>query len=1186
MSEFMRTLCKYYMKYLDTDFREQGMPSRQYKHNEHNGDTYTWDIEDYNKRREVIQSLKKGLKDFPDRFGVELKQLKYTREAANDLEFYLNVGEIQYKEVRYPIFYVRLSVERNDVNEFIVEPDQQFYFQTKLIEGLENETKKFDFDVPNRMYHLGQFEDDNFKIHFDKIMNSICSFFDLNAISIFDNDIKQVQNDTVLIRNSIVISLCEKSDDSVINDYESLIQALSEEGSAEFNVFEGLTEEFIFKNPVSFNSKIEKEYENRTMPERFSYQSPIPLNKEQQQILMAVRTKDGCDRIVIEGPPGTGKSHTIAAIIYDALLRGKTVLVTSDKEEALNVVIEKMDQILKSVANEVEVENPILRLDGRNANLSQVFETSNSEKISKRAKLFNQKMELIKTEANMYKESIEKKLSKERDIWTKLKKSPFSDMKEFDSTFEEKFSEYIEIEELIDKAEIILDYYDLVNELKKLSHYSSLNKQEVELLLQKMPKSFLLAGEIYKDNVSHLTKFLDEVTKLGVLGLFFKPQKRKLIEKEFNDKFIISGVSTPIRKRKMLSEEHKFYKALQNISEEDLFKILRDGVENFKNYLKKSQEFHEINERYKDLVTRIPVTSSKLEKAKKNPFLETTKEELNNLILYLKNIEQYGKYLLEISGLHIESDRKCMENRLVMELVNLLDNRLINFLESYRNDVSELKKVIKQKKQLKKGHVDMLLKATPILVVGIRNLGDFLPLEKNLFDLLIIDEASQVSVAQAFPAIIRAKKTIVLGDTKQFDNIKSKKAALNVNKREFDLVRRAYEQELRELNLTQHDMELKKGKVSNFDIHTNILRFMQSISNYNAILTKHFRGYIELISYSNEYFYNKALQVMKIRGVPKSEVIQFFEVKPQAPQKGKEKINHEEAEFILKELRMLKKLRYKGTVGILSPTTDQVKHIKSLIDSDIDSSYFRNKFNLNVFTFDTCQGEERDIVFYSLVEREGQRILNNIFMVDESRFNEGEDAPEHLKRLNVGLSRAKESIRFVISKPIEKFSGNIRNALKHFQRQLNQPESIQLFQKTDKKSKMENPVLQCILQTDLYINNENNIEIIPQFPIGEYIRQLDPYAPDRKYKTDFLVMLNDKKVIIEYDGFKEHFKDRDEINLENYFDHYNDQDIERQRTIESYGYPFIRLNKFHMRNNPVQHLNDAFSKYFEGGECL
>jgi hypothetical protein len=325
---------------------------------------------------------------------------------------------------------------------------------------------------------------------------------------------------------------------------------------------------------------------------------------------------------------------------------------------------------------------------------------------------------------------------------------------------------------------------------------------------------------------------------------------------------------------------------------------------------------------------------------------------------------------------------------------------------------------------------------------------------------------------------------------------------------------------------------------------------------------------------------------MKIRGVPKSEVIQFFEVKPQAPQKGKEKINHEEAEFILKELRMLKKLRYKGTVGILSPTTDQVKHIKSLIDSDIDSSYFRNKFNLNVFTFDTCQGEERDIVFYSLVEREGQRILNNIFMVDESRFNEGEDAPEHLKRLNVGLSRAKESIRFVISKPIEKFSGNIRNALKHFQRQLNQPESIQLFQKTDKKSKMENPVLQCILQTDLYINNENNIEIIPQFPIGEYIRQLDPYAPDRKYKTDFLVMLNDKKVIIEYDGFKEHFKDRDEINLENYFDHYNDQDIERQRTIESYGYPFIRLNKFHMRNNPVQHLNDAFSKYFEGGECL
>ncbi|MEI9966043.1 MAG: AAA domain-containing protein [Caulobacteraceae bacterium] len=42
----------------------------------------------------------------------------------------------------------------------------------------------------------------------------------------------------------------------------------------------------------------------------------------------------------------------------------------------------------------------------------------------------------------------------------------------------------------------------------------------------------------------------------------------------------------------------------------------------------------------------------------------------------------------------------------------------------------------------------------------------------DLFDVIVIDEASQVSVAQAFPALLRAKKVVVLGDSKQFSNTK------------------------------------------------------------------------------------------------------------------------------------------------------------------------------------------------------------------------------------------------------------------------------------------------------------------------------------------------------------------------------------------------------------------------------
>ena len=55
-----------------------------------------------------------------------------------------------------------------------------------------------------------------------------------------------------------------------------------------------------------------------------------------------------------------------------------------------------------------------------------------------------------------------------------------------------------------------------------------------------------------------------------------------------------------------------------------------------------------------------------------------------------------------------------------------------------------------------------LKNAFPCIIANIRTYSDFIPLEYEMFDLVIIDEASQVSIAQALPAIFRAKKVIVL----------------------------------------------------------------------------------------------------------------------------------------------------------------------------------------------------------------------------------------------------------------------------------------------------------------------------------------------------------------------------------------------------------------------------------------
>ena len=53
-----------------------------------------------------------------------------------------------------------------------------------------------------------------------------------------------------------------------------------------------------------------------------------------------------CRFITLQGPPGTGKSHTITAIAFDCIQRQQSCLVLSDKTEALDVVEDKLSDVL------------------------------------------------------------------------------------------------------------------------------------------------------------------------------------------------------------------------------------------------------------------------------------------------------------------------------------------------------------------------------------------------------------------------------------------------------------------------------------------------------------------------------------------------------------------------------------------------------------------------------------------------------------------------------------------------------------------------------------------------------------------------------------------------------------------------------------------------------------------------
>ena len=65
--------------------------------------------------------------------------------------------------------------------------------------------------------------------------------------------------------------------------------------------------------------------------------------------------------IVVDGPPGTGKSHTIAALTYWANEQKKSVVITSHKKEALDVIDRMLTDKYKSL--HPQAKPSIVRMD-------------------------------------------------------------------------------------------------------------------------------------------------------------------------------------------------------------------------------------------------------------------------------------------------------------------------------------------------------------------------------------------------------------------------------------------------------------------------------------------------------------------------------------------------------------------------------------------------------------------------------------------------------------------------------------------------------------------------------------------------------------------------------------------------------------------------------------------------------
>jgi hypothetical protein len=248
----------------------------------------------------------------------ELAEIESNRLILDKQELYLYFCDISFQNSKYPLFYVPAQVDKLG-DQLKLHFDSKLYINKKAIEYIAQEVGNEDSSVSgnpldfDRIMYLTSFENtEEFTTRLHEIINNLVTYFDLRGDVNFEATRSISRNSKVKITNSAYVALFDKSDEALINDYEQILDL--DVSSELFELFEAILNGFITEEPKDVAREVESDWDEQASTEKLAFESPVPLNSEQIQIIRAL-DKEDCRFLTVEGPPGTGKSHTITALV-------------------------------------------------------------------------------------------------------------------------------------------------------------------------------------------------------------------------------------------------------------------------------------------------------------------------------------------------------------------------------------------------------------------------------------------------------------------------------------------------------------------------------------------------------------------------------------------------------------------------------------------------------------------------------------------------------------------------------------------------------------------------------------------------------------------------------------------------------------------------------------------------------
>ncbi len=379
--------------------------------------------------------------------------------------------------------------------------------------------------------------------------------------------------------------------------------------------------------------------------------------------------------------------------------------------------------------------------------------------------------------------------------------------------------------------------------------------------------------------------------------------------------------------------------------------------------------------------------------------------------------------------------------------------------------------------------------AVPAWIMPLHRVIQSFPAKPGIFDVIIIDEASQCDL-RALPVLFRAKKILVVGDPEQ---ISPSNIGIDHGK-VFELIRGV-------LYDIPYAMEAFSINNSLFDSVTIKGLFQRTM------LTEHFRCVAPIIEFNNDLCPSYAGKLEPLRQPNPVERLDpcIIPVYVNNGFKNDSDVNEPEAEALVEMLiQCCKDERYaqggkdnrKRTMGVISLLGEkQAKYINNLIAQRLDETERAERRIIcgDAYAF---QGDERDVMFLSLVIAPNASFSALVRDSDRQRFN-------------VAASRARDQVFLFHSVKLE----DIRNhdCVRY---------KLLRWYQNPMVAEMEAGLEILKKKADSEFEIEVGVRIIKSG--YKVIPQYQPLPRDFRYKIDLVVQGEKNRVAVECDGDRWH----------------------------------------------------------------